>query len=144
MTSPDVEALKLSVGERQSLQHRPSSLLPSPQLAQHHTMSAPPPPQSIPGFSIYVAASWFAVASLLVATIFTVLVFAHYNTYGRLLDEHSQAIWLSKNILPIIEEYDAAQGAQESASTEFSKSIDRYVSFHFPNFPVLTCGGVSF
>jgi len=88
-------------------------------------MSAPLPPQSAPGFSIDVAALWFTVASLLVATIFAVLVFAHYNTYGRLLDEHNQAIWLSKDILPIIEEYDAAQGAQESPSTEFSKSIVR-------------------
>jgi len=107
-------------------------------------MSAPLPPQSIPGFSIDVVTLVLAVASLLVATTFAVLMFTHYNTYIRLLDEHKQAIWLSKNILPIIEEYDAAQGAQESPSTEFSISIVRYVSFHFSNFLMLTRGGVSF
>ena len=88
-------------------------------------MSAPLPPQLIPGFSIDVVVLLPAVASPLVATAFAVLVFAHYNTYIRLLDEHKQAIWLSKNILPIIEEYHAAQGVQENPSTEFSKSIVR-------------------
>jgi len=107
-------------------------------------MSAPLPPQSIPGFStVDVVALLLAVASLLVATTFAILMFTHYNTYIRLLDEHNQAIWLS-NILPIIEECDAAQGAQESPSTEFSISIARYVSFHFSNFLMLTRGGVSF
>jgi len=95
-------------------------------------MSTPLPAQSILGFGIDATVSLLTVTSLLVAITFTVLAFAHYNTYIRLLDEHNQAIWLSENILPIIEEDDAAQGAQESASTEFSKSIVRYVSFHFP------------
>ena len=91
-------------------------------------MSTPLPPQSIPGSGIDVAVLLLAVASLLVTTTFAALMFAHYNTYSRILDEHKQAIWLSKNILPIIEEYDAAQDAQgdhESPSTELSKSIVR-------------------
>jgi len=60
--------------------------------------------------------SLLTVTSLLVAITFTVLAFSHYNTYIRLLDEQNQAIWLSENILPIIEEDDAAHRAQESPS----------------------------
>ena len=106
-------------------------------------MSTPLPPQSVLGFSIDVAVLLLPVTSLLVATTFAVLVFAHCNTYIRLLDEQNQAIWLSKNILPIIKEDDASQDAQghhESASTEFSKSIVRCVSPHFPNHLMLTRG----
>jgi len=110
-------------------------------------MSTPLPPQSVLGVSTNVAVLLFTVASLLVATTFAVLVFAHCNTYIRLLDEQNQAIRLSKNVLPIIEEDDASQDAQghhKNASTELSKSIARYASPHIPNRLMLTRGEVSF
>jgi len=74
-------------------------------------MSTPFPPQSVLGFGIDLAVSLLPVGSLLVAITFAVLVFTHCNTYFRLLDEHNQAIWLSKNLLPIIEEGGASQDA---------------------------------
>ena len=90
-------------------------------------MSTPLPPQSTPGSGLGVG-TFLLVVAFLVAAIPIILVFIRYNTRRRLWSDYKHAIWLSENVLPIIQKDDAAQDAQghcENASAELSKSILR-------------------
>ena len=90
-------------------------------------MSTSPPSQS--ATSTFIAAgALFVIVVSSVVTAFVVLVSARFVEYLRFEIKSISAINVSKVLLPVVIEHEAAQdpqGHHKSASTELSASIDR-------------------
>jgi hypothetical protein len=90
-------------------------------------MSPLPPSQSTFSFDFDTRTLLFVALSLAPAT-FVVLATAYVITQWRLESKYRWAIFLSETVLLIARESEAAQdpqGRYGSASTEFSKAINR-------------------